>query len=361
MTDQAAVGNVVEGVQLSLVALCLLAGVVLLHRRRRGPGRSPRRPATLVVDAFSIALIMLAVLYIAGHLRLAVRGDAPADHLRLPGPGSDRLPLSRCSTCGSPAATSPGCWSSCATTRPPICRRRWPVRSATRLCACTTGCRSWARGPISTASRPPSRAPTSGRAVRILLREQEPMAALSFDRSLEDEHELLDAVVATAGIALENGRLRAELRARLQDLQGSRVRVLEAGRQERQRLERDLHDGAQVRLVALSLELGSAGRGSRHRPVDEDTTARGQGVGIGVAAGTAGRRARHLPGRAERSRTGGGARIAGRTSRRAGPPGRRPARPPAGGRRGRGLLRRQRSTRQHRQALVRHPGSRCAS
>ena len=101
--------------------------------------------------------------------------------------------------------------------------------------------------------------PDEQRAVRVLLREQEPMAALSFDRTLEDEHELLDAVVATAGIALENGRLRAELRARLQDIQGSRVRVLEAGRQERQRLERDLHDGAQVRLVALSLELGLLG------------------------------------------------------------------------------------------------------
>ena len=87
----------------------------------------------------------------------------------------------------------------------------------------------------------------------------EPMAALVFDRSLEDEHELLDGVAAAAGIALENGRLRAELRARLQELQGSRVRVLEAWRQERQRLERDLHDGAQQRLVALSLELGLLG------------------------------------------------------------------------------------------------------
>ena len=65
VTDQAAVGNVVEGVQLSLVALCLLAGVVLLHRRRRVAGRSPRRPATLVADSFSFALIMLALLYIA--------------------------------------------------------------------------------------------------------------------------------------------------------------------------------------------------------------------------------------------------------------------------------------------------------
>ena len=85
------------------------------------------------------------------------------------------------------------------------------------------------------------------------------MAALTFDRSLEDEHELLAAVLAAAAIALENGRLRAELRARLVELQGSRVRVLEAGRQERQRLERDLHDGAQVRLVALSMELGLLG------------------------------------------------------------------------------------------------------
>ena len=66
-------------------------------------------------------------------------------------------------------------------------------------------------------------------------------------------------VLAAAAIALENGRLRAELRARLAELQGSRVRVLEAGRQERQRLERDLHDGAQVRLVALSIELGLMG------------------------------------------------------------------------------------------------------
>ena len=94
------------------------------------------------------------------------------------------------------------------------------------------------------------------RAVRTIYRDDEPMAALLFDRSLEDEWELLDTVAATAGIALENGRLRAELRARLQELQGSRVRVFEASRQERQRLERDLHDGAQQRLVALSLELG---------------------------------------------------------------------------------------------------------
>ena len=60
---------------------------------------------------------------------------------------------------------------------------------------------------------------------------------------------------AAAGIALENGRLQAELRARLEELRGSRQRVVEAGQEERKRLERNLHDGAQQRLVALALDL----------------------------------------------------------------------------------------------------------
>jgi signal transduction histidine kinase len=49
--------------------------------------------------------------------------------------------------------------------------------------------------------------------------------------------------------------LHAELRARLEEVRGSRLRVIEAGQRERQRLERNLHDGAQQRLIALSLEL----------------------------------------------------------------------------------------------------------
>jgi signal transduction histidine kinase len=81
------------------------------------------------------------------------------------------------------------------------------------------------------------------------------LAALVHNRSLNDEPELLDAVSAAAGIALENGRLQAELRANLEELRGSRERVLQASQEERQRLERNLHDGAQQRLIALSLDL----------------------------------------------------------------------------------------------------------
>jgi signal transduction histidine kinase len=81
------------------------------------------------------------------------------------------------------------------------------------------------------------------------------VAALLHDPSLEREPALLEAVVAAAGIALENGRLESELRARVQELRQSRARIVEAAQSERRRLERDLHDGAQQRLVALSLQL----------------------------------------------------------------------------------------------------------
>jgi signal transduction histidine kinase len=99
----------------------------------------------------------------------------------------------------------------------------------------------------------------SGRATTSIDLRGAHVAALVHDPSLRDDPELLDAVTAAAGIALENARLQAELRARLEELRGSRVRILEAADTERRRLERDLHDGAQQRLVALSLELGLLG------------------------------------------------------------------------------------------------------
>ena len=56
-------------------------------------------------------------------------------------------------------------------------------------------------------------------------------------------------------VADENVRLDAELQARLDELRDSRARIVEAGYAERRRVERDLHDGAQQRLVALALQL----------------------------------------------------------------------------------------------------------
>ena len=100
----------------------------------------------------------------------------------------------------------------------------------------------------------------SGRAVTEVEREGIRVGAIIHDASLADEPGLVRAVAASAALALENERLEAELRARLDELQTSRSRLVEVSMFERRRLERDLHDGAQQRLVALSLQLGLAKR-----------------------------------------------------------------------------------------------------
>jgi signal transduction histidine kinase len=63
-------------------------------------------------------------------------------------------------------------------------------------------------------------------------------------------------VCAAASLTLENERLQAELRARLLELQASRARLVQATDSERRRIERDLHDGTQQRLVSIAMSLG---------------------------------------------------------------------------------------------------------
>ena len=95
----------------------------------------------------------------------------------------------------------------------------------------------------------------SGRTVTPVERDGERVAAIIHDASLTEDSGLVEAVGSAAALALENERLDAELRARLEDLRASRARLVEAGMAERRRLERDLHDGAQQRLVSLALSL----------------------------------------------------------------------------------------------------------
>ena len=81
------------------------------------------------------------------------------------------------------------------------------------------------------------------------------VGALIHDPVLCESPELLRDAAAAAALAIENARLEVELRARLAALRASRARLVEAGDAERRRLGRDLHDGAQQRLVALMIEL----------------------------------------------------------------------------------------------------------
>jgi signal transduction histidine kinase len=84
------------------------------------------------------------------------------------------------------------------------------------------------------------------------------VAVLIHDAGLEHEPQLVRMTAAAAGLALEHSRLQAEVQAQLEQVRASRARIVEADDAERRRLERDLHDGAQQRLVTLSLALGMA-------------------------------------------------------------------------------------------------------
>jgi signal transduction histidine kinase len=81
------------------------------------------------------------------------------------------------------------------------------------------------------------------------------LATVIHDRRLVSRPNLVDGVLAAAGLAIEIGRLRAEVRRRLAEVEDSRRRIVTAGYEERRRLERDLHDGAQQRLVSIGLAL----------------------------------------------------------------------------------------------------------
>jgi signal transduction histidine kinase len=103
--------------------------------------------------------------------------------------------------------------------------------------------------------------------------EIEDVAAIVHDPALLEEPELVRAAGAAAALALRNERLDAELRARYEDLRASQARLVAAGDEARRRIERDLHDGAQQRLVSLALMLRLAAR--RH-PDDPDLARAGE-------------------------------------------------------------------------------------
>jgi signal transduction histidine kinase len=246
----------VQNVQLLTLSALALIGVGLLWWRWRSlPQWQRRRPAQIVINCFSLSLVMLAALMLAGAFQLpgfeiirlatfAVAGLAPLAFLaglldaRLAKAGvGDVLVQLR-------ADPTPDLREllALALRDPTLSLIYWLPQYG-----------SWADPDGNSTTLP---GPDSGRRVTLVKQNGEQIAALVYDATLGEEPELVEAVSAAAGIALENGRLEAELRARLQELHGSRTRVVEAQQHERRRLERNLHDGAQQRLVALALELG---------------------------------------------------------------------------------------------------------
>jgi signal transduction histidine kinase len=250
-------GAVLDVQLIALSGFCL-GGIGVLAARRWGAERAPRRPLGLLVDSFALGLLMIAVLFLCivfvgnpdqmpavewvRRVAFLVVGLAPIVFL---------FGLLRSRLAVGPAIVSLGTEAARGNV---VDALRTALRDPSLEVA------YWVAEYERYADRE-GRAielpMSAGRATTLIDREDGThVAALVHDVSLREEPALLEAVTAAGGFALENERLHAELRARLEELKGSRARIIEAAQAERQRLERNLHDGAQQRLVALSLELG---------------------------------------------------------------------------------------------------------
>lgn len=97
--------------------------------------------------------------------------------------------------------------------------------------------------------------PTAGQAQTPLIRGGETLAWVAHAPQLLEDPALVQDIGSVARLALDHERLQAETRAQLAALRASRLRIVESADAERRRLERDLHDGAQQRLVSLSLAI----------------------------------------------------------------------------------------------------------
>jgi signal transduction histidine kinase len=108
---------------------------------------------------------------------------------------------------------------------------------------------------VDAEGRPLELPPKGDRAVTTVEREGRRIGAIIHDPALLDDPEQVRAAGTAAALALENARLEAELRAKVEELSASRARIVDSAYAARRRLERDLHDGAQQRLVSLALSL----------------------------------------------------------------------------------------------------------
>jgi len=248
--------GVVEKVELLSMSAFCVAGIAVLARRQRHSGRPRRRSIALLIDSFAVGLLLVAVLFAIADFEVLNAAFRPIQRAMLVVIGLSpvvfliglldvRLARSAVGDLVLELRADPA----------PADLRDALARA---LCDPSLTLAYWlpdfrSYGDLDgRAVEVPDR---NGRATTLIDRDGAHIAALLHDPALDDERKLLDAATAAAGIALENARLHAELKARLEELRGSRARVLAAGQKERQRLERNLHDGAQQRLIALSLEL----------------------------------------------------------------------------------------------------------
>jgi len=132
------------------------------------------------------------------------------------------------------------------------------LQGPARLPSVTSALRSVFEDPDLEIVDPP--AAGGGERLRLPIRSNsgEPLAVVLADPSLSPHDDLVRAALTASSFALENAQLEEALRAQLREVRESRLRIIEAGLAERRRLERDLHDGTQQRLLGLKIMLGAA-------------------------------------------------------------------------------------------------------
>ena len=129
-------------------------------------------------------------------------------------------------------------------------------------------------GFIDSSGMPLASTPPPGQSSSPITHNGETVAVILHDAALDTDPELVAAAGQSMLLAIENGRLTAELRSTTTELHAMRARVVTAGDAERRKIERDLHDGAQQHLVALSIKVGLA-----REVADPEGVARLDGMG----------------------------------------------------------------------------------
>jgi signal transduction histidine kinase len=228
-----------------VVPTIVLAGAIwgraiALHRT---PLEAPAHPvffAIFAIGVVGVLLIALAVVWAVARMRLRRRAVAEivADLGEMPAPGSLGAALAR------------------AVGDPELRLAYWLPESDRFVDASGR-----------TIAEPTSR---PGRSVTTLVREDRRVAVVSHAATLA---ELQPEIGTAVRIGLENERLQASVLAHLEELRASRARIVATGDAERRRLERDLHDGAQQRLLALSYDIRNALAAAESAERDEPSVA----------------------------------------------------------------------------------------
>ena len=115
-----------------------------------------------------------------------------------------------------------------------------------------------AGGFVDSSGKPLASTPPAGQSSTPVTQNGETVAVIMHDAALDTDPELVAAAGQALLLAIENGRLTAELQSTNTELRATRARILATGEAERRKIERDLHDGAQQHLIALSMRVGLA-------------------------------------------------------------------------------------------------------